>query len=409
MFWMVFVVSIIASSSSFAQAPASTTDEISCACEDLSCKPCEIETNLTFYTSKCGPNGSKVKSCKRPTCNPVENTSQCIADLERNSKQKENVAKEDAKTEAPVVAAIPIGAITNSSGQAKIVRAGGAREVAKMNVEVYEGDSIQTEGDGKVRVQLKDKNVLNVASNSNVIIEQQLNDIASGKHKTMLNLMYGKLRAQVNKDNKYDGKDNTFNVKTKAAVAGVRGTDFITSFNPGDKAWTSEVYTFEGRVEFGGDSQEQKVAVTGGQTASFTIDTPAGDEVTDMQLRDYIRKGMLSNVRQMNDTEKNQLDVATDFKSAQATKSAQPIEVAKASDPDSICTEPRGDYKSCSFTCEGNPASESKCRTDMKAVACVRRICNAAGKWASPMAMPKRYGTLCESGHAVVRRDCTQE
>ena len=407
MFWMVFVVSIVVSSSSFAQAPAS--EEVSCACEDLSCKPCEIETNLTFYTSKCGPGNSKVKSCKRPTCQPVENTSQCIADLERNSKLKENVAaKEDAKSQAPIVAAIPIGAITNSSGNAKVIRSNGAREVARMNVEVYEGDSIQTEGDGKVRVQLKDKNVLNVAANSNVIIEQQLNDMASGKHKTMLNLMYGKLRAQVNKDNKYDGKDNTFNVKTKAAVAGVRGTDFITSFNPGEKTWTSDVYTFEGRVEFGGDSQEQRVAVSGGQTASFNIDAPAGDEVTDMQLRDYIRKGVLSEVRPMKDSEKNQLDVATDFKAA-VVKSVEPVEVAKASDPDAICTEPRGDYKTCSFTCEGNPSGESKCRTDLKAVACVRRVCNAAGKWASPMAMPKRYGTLCEPGHAVVRKDCTQE
>jgi hypothetical protein len=222
----------------------------------------------------------------------------------------------------------------------------------------------------------------------------------------MLTLMYGKLRAQVNKDNKYDGKDNSFNIRTKAAVAGVRGTDFVTTFYPGEKSWLSEVYTFEGKVEFGGDAQEQKVLVPGGQTASFAISSPPPGEVTDMQLKSYIQKGALSEVRDMKEQEIEKLDFATDFKAAQAKPAEKPVQQAAV---DAICSEPKGDFGQCSFTCEGsNPSGDSKCRTDLLNVRCVRRVCNANGQWAEATALPRTYGSFCQPERAIVRKDCSQ-
>ena len=405
--WLAIVCAGLLSVSSPIRAMAE--EEVSCVCEESSCKACEVETNLTFYTSKCGPNNSRVKSCKKPTCVPVDNMKQCIADLERDSKAVENVAKKDSRTNAPIVALNPVGSVTNSEGNAKVIRASGTQEVASNNLEVYEGDTVLTESGGKVRVQMKDKNVINVASESRVVIEQQQNDMASGKHKTMLNLMYGKLRAQVAKSNKYDGKENTFNVKTKAAVAGVRGTDFVTSFTPGSKTWSTEIHTFEGKVEFGGDTLQQKVTVAGGQKANFSITSPPDGEITDVQLKSFIEKGVLSDPTAMKDDEIQKLDIATDFKAAQSAVAPAPQKSVKEAKVSALCSEPKGEFGTCSFTCEGNPSGESKCRTDMKDVRCVRRVCNANGQWANPMNLPKSYGSFCEASQPVVRKDCNQQ
>jgi hypothetical protein len=59
--------------------------------------------------------------------------------------------------------------------------------------------------------------------------------------------MYGKIRAKV--EQKYDDETNKFQVKTKSAVAGVRGTDFFTSYTPSNNQ--TKVVTFEGSVRFG--------------------------------------------------------------------------------------------------------------------------------------------------------------
>ena len=62
------------------------------------------------------------------------------------------------------------------------------------------------------------------------------------KKKILINLIYGKLRANVQKDSYKNTPDNQFRVKTKTAVAGVRGTQFLTSFN--QQSGLSEVVTF---------------------------------------------------------------------------------------------------------------------------------------------------------------------
>src|SRR3954463_13731562 len=107
--WLSIFCSLMVVLPSFAHAAGATDpDEVSCTCEDQNCKACEIETNLTFYTAKCGPKNSKVKSCKRPTCEPVENTKQCLAELEQSAKAVENVAQKSPKENAPIVALVPV-------------------------------------------------------------------------------------------------------------------------------------------------------------------------------------------------------------------------------------------------------------------------------------------------------------
>lgn len=145
--------------------------------------------------------------------------------------------------------------------------------------QVCAGDQVTTAAESRVKLSMDDGNVLNVNPGSAMKIERYENDAASAKKKVLLNVMYGKMRATVNQ--KYDGasasgEPQTFQVKTKSAVAGVRGTDFLTSFSP--RINKMEVVTFEGKVEVGqvgpGGAIMNAVSVTAGQKTEASIGQP---------------------------------------------------------------------------------------------------------------------------------------
>lgn len=390
---------------------STTQGEVTCACEDLPCKPCESETNVTFYTSKCGPKNSRVKSCKKPTCEPVTNQEQCLADLKKGGSTAAALAvaapaMAPAETkEARKLSIDPVGIVTNAAGNGKLVlRAGGAEVKIYQGLNVHEGDAIDTSDGGKVRVAFKDKNVLNVAPGTRVTVDTQIYDPApGGQRKTLLNLMYGKIRTKVNKENRYDGAQNSFQIKTKVAVAGVRGTDFVTIFEPGDKKWVTEVRTLEGTVEFGGDELNQTIPVTGGNAATFSINAPAGAEITNAQLRSYIEKGELSQTRAMGEGEVRKTDAETDYKDLKSTSSSTGASVRQptSAEDEIVCTQPDGKFRQCSLTCQAK-ASNSKCAV------CVRRVCDAGGKWADTTVLPKSYADFCDVSRIQVKdwKDC---
>lgn len=380
--------------------------EVSCVCEELTCKECETQTNLTFYTSKCGSNNSRVKSCKRPTCVAVPNQKQCLADLkskdpaviaaQEEAKRKLAAEAEASKTEAPA----PIGSISNLFGIAKLSRLAGSKVNAEVNLNVFEGDEIETEKTGKVRVAFHDGNVLNIAPETKVTIEKHSRE--GGRRKTLLNLMYGKMRSQVNKNNKYDDQTSYFRVKTKSAVAGVRGTDFVTTFIPGDKNWITKVQTLEGKVRFGGegpsenqDARPKEVVghdeIKEGYWAAFSIPAPKGDNITDLQLNSYIQKGTLSKPELIKKSDLEELDKATDYKNLAADSNGKEITRSVAS-VEALCRAPEGEFGNCSYTCEGEGCSE-----------CMRRSCNAGGAWGLPTKIERSY---CDPSRAVVRSKC---
>ena len=130
-------------------------------------------------------------------------------------------------------------------GDVKIT-SGGKVESAKVGKKVFPGDSIEAAADSRAKVVMSDKNVLNVSPDSKIVIEKYEND-GKDKKNVELNVLYGKVRASV--EQKYDGEKSKFNIKTPSAVAGVRGTDFITGYNPNTKV--SQVITFSGVVAVG--------------------------------------------------------------------------------------------------------------------------------------------------------------
>ena len=120
-------------------------------------------------------------------------------------------------------------------------------EAARIGRKVFAGDTITAGPDSRAKIVMSDKNILNISPDSKMKIEQYTNDPKSNTRSVELKVEYGKVRASV--EQKYDGEKNKFNIKTPTAVAGVRGTDFLTSFNKSSKQ--SSIVTFSGTVAVG--------------------------------------------------------------------------------------------------------------------------------------------------------------
>lgn len=142
---------------------------------------------------------------------------------------------------------------------------------ARINKKVCQGDTIKTAADSRAKIVMADENELNISPNTELKIEQYVNNDSNGSGKVLLNVVYGKIRSNVKRKYK-DSKRNHYRVKTKSAVAGVRGTEFLASYNTSTQQ--SKVVTFEGEVAVGnmqGGSFVAQVTVKPGQ---FTSNSP---------------------------------------------------------------------------------------------------------------------------------------
>lgn len=153
-------------------------------------------------------------------------------------------------------------------GDVKVSGSSGAAVVAKVGTKVNQGDQITTGLDSRAKIVMSDRNIINVSPNTKVVIEEYTNDSKSKNVK--LGLLEGKIRTNV--EQKYDNDKNKFEIRTPTAVAGVRGTQFITSYSEATKK--TEVITLQGQVEFRNvvagntGAKEEKVVVEKGEQSS---------------------------------------------------------------------------------------------------------------------------------------------
>ncbi len=165
------------------------------------------------------------------------------------------------------------GKMEVKKGDVKVTSAGKSQD-AKVNMKICAGYTIVTGKEGRAKIVMDDGNELNISPNTDMKIEEYKSAQADGQKKVLLNVAAGKVRSTVQE--KYDGEKSTFQVKTKSAVAGVRGTDFLTGFNPATQK--SAFVTFEGKVEVGkpgpGGQIMNKVVVGAGQQTSASPGAP---------------------------------------------------------------------------------------------------------------------------------------
>ena len=148
-----------------------------------------------------------------------------------------------------------VGAQNEISGTMMVVKGdvkvtsgkSGKTDPAKVGTKVYAGDTIASGAESRAKIVMSDKNVLNISPDSKVTIAKYENDPTKDSRNVELKVDYGKVRAGV--EQKYDGEKNKFNIRTPTAVAGVRGTDFITGFNPATQQ--TRIVTFSGVVAAG--------------------------------------------------------------------------------------------------------------------------------------------------------------
>jgi hypothetical protein len=413
-------------------APKASAADVTCECDQLSCAPCEIETGTSFYSAKCGPANARVKSCKKPDCSPVPDQKVCLADLAKKEKSGAELVA-GSKDKSPVTGLSASGEVIQLQGAGSVTHANGSKEVVRLNQSVLEGDLFETQADSKIKIRLLDSAepsgssqlILNPSSQLKIIIAKFSSQ--SKQRSVTLQLLSGKVRSRVNQ--KYDTDDNQFSVRTRSAVAGVRGTDFVTSYSSNDTEWRTEIRTLKGSVMLASasanDAGGKQIEVLRETYAAFVVEAPALNS-DDEALQAAIAKGTMTPIGQFDATEASALDEATELKPIASDLEKSPASGSLASGAkeivsnrmlekrtpassidsvDSICTEPKADFNQCSWICEGNPAGEKRCRVDLPNVACVRRICRANGQWAEPKHLPSNQSELCKPDRPAVG-DC---
>lgn len=143
------------------------------------------------------------------------------------------------------------------------------KALAKVGAKVYPGDKISTLKDARAKIVMSDRNVMNLSPESVMTILKYENDPKSNVKNVELELSQGKVRNNV--EQKYDGDKSKFIIKTPTAVAGVRGTQFLTSFDV--KTRMTEIVTFKGAVQMApilanGQVSPNLVIVKKGETSS---------------------------------------------------------------------------------------------------------------------------------------------
>lgn len=159
-------------------------------------------------------------------------------------------------------------------GDVQVFSKSGSSAKAKIGQKVFPSDRIKAGVDSRAKIVMVDKNELNISPDSEIVIENYQYKPEENKKNVLINVLYGKVRAKV--EQKYDEGENKFQVKTPTAVAGVRGTDFITGYNKKER--TTQIVTFHGKVAFGlpgpNGSIANAVMVGVGQTSTMNGKVP---------------------------------------------------------------------------------------------------------------------------------------
>lgn len=380
----------------------------SCTCPKPNCDvDCESQENLTFYTEKC-ENGAKVKSCAKPNCvtkTPVPEA--CL-----NKRAAAEVKSNTKVTESPSSERVPasnsdngpedsVGEVAMVSGVVWLMRENKKKAQLSVRQKIFKEDSFRSEIGGQLELQMKDGNEIHLTENSELKLSEY--DFKSTeKKRAVLDLIKGKVRNRVNQ--KYEGA-SYYKVRTQTAVAGVRGTDFVVSYlqneHEGMVAQSLQVDTLKGRVEL--EALDKALAVPAGNSATFIV--PLGPVApkteksasttrvfSEDEIQFFIRKGYFTSLENLSGKQIAELDRSTRIQK----------ERALASEP-AICSSPQGKWNECLWTCENNPKGADRCRTDLPQVSCVRRRCNANGKWGDAQRLPASFYEECKPNQSVLK------
>ncbi len=125
---------------------------------------------------------------------------------------------------------------------------GGTWTKAALGSPIHQGDTLRTGPAGRLRVVLQDDSVVNLANNSQLVIDESVFQPDEGTVHSVFELLKGKVRTFVS--DYYSQPNSNFEVHTPTAVSGVRGTDFVVVYEPVSEA--TDVVDVTGRVAVNG-------------------------------------------------------------------------------------------------------------------------------------------------------------
>lgn len=121
------------------------------------------------------------------------------------------------------LAAESVGRVTDVLGQASVVRAqNGERVSLKTFIPIFQGDQLETGGNGRVKLLFTDDSVLSLSPNTVLKVTEMVFNPKKEERRGFFSLVRGRLRAAVAKY--ADTIKSKYEISTPTAVAGIRGT-----------------------------------------------------------------------------------------------------------------------------------------------------------------------------------------
>jgi hypothetical protein len=201
-------------------------------------------------------------------------------------------------------AATPAGKAVSAGGDVLVRNEGGSApkfRKLKSGDEIFQGDVVNTASNASAKLLMKDRSILDLGGSTLFKVDEfELKN--GGDRKVTMTMSYGTVRAAVNTPVGNGGK---YNIRTKTATMGVRGTEFIIASDLGEiappppagksqtasggapKASTNasrqtvktQITVIEGKVEVSDQAAPKKapVAVTKGEQLTTTSEV-SGDK-----------------------------------------------------------------------------------------------------------------------------------
>ena len=198
-------------------------------------------------------------------------------------------------------------------------------------------------------------------------------------------LLQGRIRWFSEVPRSIDLKSDLFELKPPAGT-------FVFAYQP----WLPqiEVMNFKGELLFSELNGEEIRNVKAGQKIVFTGRIEEGEIVYDLLLKGRrIPKGEMSQTTTISAEEEKFYSIEEENKRrAEKQKKMEIVNKPKPKRKGEICADPAGVFNECSWVCLNNPKKidqhNGKCRAELPKVRCVRRRCNANGKWADTYELP---------------------
>lgn len=271
--------------------------------------------------------------------------------------------------------AASVGKVKVIQGSVSIVHADGQRSVVTKDTDLHEGETVESGSDGMAVVHFEGGNKLHVHPDTAVAVKEFKNPQIEASRKALLNLIKGKIRNQV--EQKYNGKTSYYKIMTKAAVAGVRGTDFIIETSDDGGKLETKVETLKGKVILASLDEKHSLEILRGEGAKFA-------------------NGSLGPVYKISDEQMKELE----------SNSRVDVARRKSKKESTICQKPAGMFNQCAWKCVNNPSGESKCRVDLPKVTCTRERCNGNGVWAEETRLPDPAVPIMCPATGFLVKDC---